>query len=131
MEILSIDNTYILVDVKWYVFMDSLQRFNDTISACSVPDRTERPKLSCTHDTRSVLEHASAVIAVYIGSRSTYSTDSRLQEIYASLVITLASVGDTVLHSLCENITGNFSLNQMLASFKCNVGWFTRRLRKY
>ena len=51
--------------------------------------RSGRPKLSCTRDTLSVLGHANAVIArsyYFRGLLSTYSTDSRLQEVYTSLV---------------------------------------------
>ena len=50
-----------------------IQSLHQTVAEC--------PKLPCTHDTCSVLEHASALIAVYIGSLSTYSTDWRLQEV--------------------------------------------------
>ena len=75
--------------------------------------RSGRPKLSCTRDTLSVLGHANAVIAVYIGLLSTYSTDSRSQEVYTSLVtqrIHPRISWSTVLQSLCEIISGDVLL---------------------
>ena len=77
--------------------------------------RSGRPKLSCTRDTLSVLGHASAVIATYYfrGLLSTYSTDSRLQEVYTSPVtqrIHPRIRRSTVLQSLCEIISGDVLL---------------------
>ena len=114
--------------MKRYAFTDSLRRFVETV----MQTVAERPKLSCAHDTLSVLGHTGAVIAVCIQFHRVTKYILYRFKVTGSLRLASddqAHLLEALYYAFCVRLSLDifFFLNQILLSYKCNVGPSTGR----